>query len=145
MTSIRETYSVESKLFGPFEVDAETVMKFPEGIPGLETVNEYAMVTIQEYAPIVWMISMDGVYHFPLVLYKTIDVNDLDSDSRDTYKAQLDAYLSKKEHSIAYVILQLDSKIQTVSLRCPIVIDLPNKHGKQLILDTPSSQESGVR
>ena len=117
-------------------------MKFSEGIPGLETVKEYAMVTFEEYAPIVWMISIDGVYHFPLVLYKTIDFNDFDRESQRFYKIQLDKYLAKNENKNAYIILKLDSSVQTVSLRSPILVDPVKRTGKQLILE-PISQGNG--
>ncbi len=142
MALTQEMLSIQSKLFGSFDVDERTVMKFSEGIPGLETIKDYAMVTFEEYAPIVWMISTDGVYHFPLVLYKTIDFNDFDRESQQFYKIQLDKYLAKNENKNAYIILKLDSSVQTVSLRSPIVIDPVKQTGKQLILES-ISQESG--
>jgi len=114
MALTQEMLSIQSKLFGSFDVDERTVMKFSEGIPGLETIKDYAMVTFEEYAPIVWMISTDGVYHFPLVLYKTIDFNDFDRESQQFYKIQLDKYLAKNENKNAYIILKLDSSVQTV-------------------------------
>jgi len=134
MALTQENLSIQSKLFGQFEVDERTVMKFSEGIPGLETVKEYA--------PIVWMISIDGVYHFPLVLYKTIDFNDFDRESQRFYKIQLDKYLAKNENKNAYIILKLDSSVQTVSLRSPILVDPVKRTGKQLILE-PISQGNG--
>jgi flagellar assembly factor FliW len=142
MALTKETLTIQSKLFGPFEVDEQTVMKFTEGIPGLESVKEYAMVTFEEYAPIVWMISTDGIYHFPLVLYRTIDFNDFDRESQQFYKIQLDKYLGRNEHKNAYVILKLDNSVQTVSLRSPIIVDPVNRIGKQLILEAVS-QGSG--
>jgi flagellar assembly factor FliW len=127
--------TVQSKFFGSFEADLQTIMQFENGIPGLESVQEYALITIEEYKPIVWMISTDGVYHFPLVHYKNIDNNDLDQESLQGYKPQLDRFLTKHPESVAYVILKLDQRVTTISLRSPIIIDPKKQAGKQLILD----------
>lgn len=135
MTTNSSSISIQSKLFGVFETDFETIMHFEKGIPGLESIQEYALVTIQEYKPIVWMISTDGIYHFPLVNYSHIDVSDLDEISLNTYKSKLDHYLKKNEEEHAYIIIKLDQAIQTVSLQSPILINPKKQIGKQLILE----------
>lgn len=135
MTEQKNLVAIQSKLFGLFQVDSDSVMNFSQGIPGLEAVKEYAMMAIEEYDPIVWMVSTNGVFHFPLVDYKTIDQTDLDTISLERYKPLLDSYLERNEESIAYVILKLDKAVSKVSLKAPIVINPQLKKGQQLVLD----------
>lgn len=135
MTEQTNLIAVQSKIFGPFQVEEGSVMHFSQGIPGLETVKEYAMIQIEEYHPIVWMVSTNGVFHFPLVDYKTIDSSDLDTASIERYKALLDSYMERNQDSIAYVILKLDKAVSKVSLKAPIVINPQLKKGQQLVLE----------
>lgn len=127
--------TIQSKIFGTFQVDVGSVYQFQHGIPGLESVKEFALMTIEEYAPIVWMVSINGIFHFPLVLVNAVDEADLDSDSKKQFKNMLDKYLAKNQNEIAYVILKLDQSVTQLSLKAPILINPKLKSGHQLILD----------
>lgn len=127
--------NIHSKIFGEFSVDEQNVIHFAQGIPGLEKVTHYAMVSIEEYEPIIWMISTDGVYHFPLVNVNTVDFSDYDVDSKNVYWPLLQKVLTQKSDFVAYIILKLDQSVQQVSLRAPILIHPKNRTGLQLVFD----------
>src|SRR5690606_1112928 len=130
-----EKIEITSKIFGVFNVDVDSVIHYQQGIPGLEKVTEYAMVSIEEYDPIVWMISTDGVYHFPLVKTNSIDTNDFDKDSKSHYKSMLDKALEGMPNFVSYVILKLDQTVSEVSLCAPILINPEKRIGLQLVFD----------
>ncbi|TNE68930.1 hypothetical protein EP331_15055 [bacterium] len=135
-----EKVEILSKIFGLFSVDEGAIVHFDQGIPGLEKVTDYAMVSIEEYDPIIWMISTNGVYHFPLVKTSTIDFNDFDSESRQFFKPMLDKTLKTSPEYVSYVILKLDQSVKQVSLRAPIVIDPEKRLGKQLVFDKTGNE-----
>lgn len=127
--------SVSSQVFGEITVDPATIYTFPEGLPGLEEVTTFTLVTFTEYEPIIWMISIDGKYHFPMAPFSTLDPEDLDEESSTFFLPKLTSLLNHQGESIAYIIIRLDPSVTKISLKAPILVHPKTLEGKQYILD----------
>lgn len=128
-------HTIPSKVFGPIEVGEELVFKFPNGIPGLEKPNSFTFVEIDEYSPLVWMISKDGEYHFPVLALQELKNVSLDHESLEMYLPRIIKILESKPEANAYFILKLTAKLENFSLKAPIIVDSLAGRGEQLILD----------
>lgn len=135
-----EKIEISSNIFGVFSLGLDNIVHFKHGIPGLEKITDYGMVSIEEYDPIIWMISTDGVYHFPLVKINSLDINDFDKDSKNHYKLMLDKALREMPEFVPYIILKLDQTVREVSLQAPILINPQKNIGLQLVFDKSSNE-----
>ena len=126
---------IPSKVFGKLAISKKKIFHFPSGIPGLEKERYYTFLDIEEYKPLIWMVSKSGEYHFPVLTLDLLDDNDLDEVSKDVYLPQLQYILSRNPKALVYVILKLTPNLKRISLKAPIIADLTTMEGEQLILD----------
>lgn len=138
------TQQINSTLFGNLKISRRKIVHFPNGIPGLENERKYAFLDIEEYRPLVWMVSVSGKYHFPVIPIAHLDAENIDEYSKDNYLPSLTDYIKNKQDSLAYVILRLEPEVKQVSLRAPIVVHLREQRGEQLILDNLLMEETLV-
>ena len=127
--------SIPSKVFGSIPVTNDLIFDFPNGIPGLEKRNSFSFIEIDEYSPLVWMISQDGEYHFPVLPLQQLKNVSLDCESVDMYLPRIIKILESKPEANAYFILKLSAKLENFSLKAPIIVDSLSGKGEQLILD----------
>jgi flagellar assembly factor FliW len=134
MITIAETV-VPSAVFGTFNVPDDKIYRFQNGIPGLEEQRAFAFADVEEYRPLVWMISLDGTCHLPVIPFSSITANDIDDVSRDVYLPQLYRYLNENPTSLAYIVIQLNGAAKSISLKAPILVNPDTRTGTQYILD----------
>jgi len=135
MSNMPNTTAIDSRVFGLMSIENSKIIHFPKGVPGLDSERYFAFVCIDEYQPLVWMISRTGLYHLPVVPFTLIDSDDLDDESREVFYPQLMQILNSNPKTAAYVILKLNPSIKHLSLKAPIVVDVELQRGEQYILD----------
>lgn len=130
--SKEEKISFVSKRFGEFTVSRDAIIRFPSGIIGFPEFKEY--VLLEYRPPFCWLHSIenpdlafvviDGVelgdqYVFPL------PYGDADCDLRED-----------DEYAILVIItVRSDPKLITANLKAPLVVNLRNRNGVQLVLE----------
>ncbi len=132
---------IHSTLFGELTISRRKIIHFPTGIPGLEQVRSYTFLDIEEYRPLVWMVSTCGKYHFPVIPIAHLDAESIDEHSKDNYLPLLTDIMKQQPMSVAYVILRLEPEIKQVSLKAPIIVHLQEQRGEQLILENMINEE----
>ena len=142
MSNVSNTTMIDSRVFGPMGIENTKIIHFPKGVPGLDSERYFAFVCIEEYQPLVWMISQSGLYHLPVIPLTLIDSEDLDEESREDYYPQLMQILNDNPNTAAYVILKLNPSIKHISLKAPIVVDVELLRGEQYILDYITMQST---
>lgn len=135
VTDDLQTRTVESALFGTISVPEDKIYFFKKGIPGLERQTEFAFLDVEEYSPLVWMVSMDGTCHFPVYPIARIEPQEIDELSATVYLPQLKQYLDERPQLVSYVIVKLAAPAVRFNLKAPVLLDPDALLGHQLILD----------
>lgn len=126
---------------GEVEVSDEDTLFFPFGIPGFDRLKKYALFSLPDSQPIQWLVSLeDQKVAFPLIDPWTV---------RKDYAFDLPQIaveilgIQDKMQIMVLCILripQTDPKDMTVNLVAPIIINLQNHMGVQVVLEKTSYQ-----
>lgn len=136
LTTVSESkITIDSSVFGSFEVEPSKLFLFKRGIPGLEWEQKFTFVEIEEYRPLVWMISENGEYHFPVIPLALLTKDDVDDTSKQVYLPRIQRMLDARKNANAYIILKLNKPITQLSLKAPVIVDVDRREGEQLVLD----------
>ncbi len=121
---------------GKLEIQENEVIEFPEGIPGFEELRKFAIISLQETLPFVWLTSLeDKDVALPL-----IDPWLIKQDYSFVLSEEEQKFLKVNDQSEIFVwtvvTIPVDSpKSATVNLKAPIVVNLKEGIGKQIILE----------
>ncbi len=111
------------------------VITFPAGIPGFESYREFVLVSIAEYAPFEWLVSIKGS---PL-RFAIINPMLFRPDYQPaTIKKQFDDMeIEKSQDVLLYTIVTIrENPLEsTANLVGPVIINKRKRIGKQVILD----------
>ena len=133
---------IDTLRFGTVEVDAEKVIEFGDGIPGLEQYQKYALLQFEESYPIVWLQSMDdkGICLPVLDTFSVLPDYVFDIDEIDVKALNLKD--PDELHVVSVVVIPEEIQGMTVNLAAPIIINTITGQAKQIVL---SGSEYNVR
>lgn len=128
---------LETKYFGELDIDENEMIQFSQGMPGFEGVRRFVLINNdEEGSPFKWLQGVDEpkpafVVIDPFIVKKDYEVN-LDDD----VLKELD--IKKEDDVLVYciVVVPKDISKMTMNMQAPLVINMKNNKGKQLILDT---------
>ncbi len=129
---------VATSRFGEIEVKDADVIELPAGLIGFPELKRYVLLDHDKESPFKWLQSLDdGAIAFVLInplLFKpdyTVEVTEAEVSDL-TIEAEEDAVIS--------VIITMPSNPQnmTANLKAPLVFNLKNRKGKQVILNNPA-------
>ncbi len=127
---------VNTKAFGPLDVDERQKIFFPYGILGFEPLREYVLLDAAQ-PPFYWLQSMDRVeVAFPLIDPRVF---------RPDYSLRVDSAelaeigISSPEEALDFAIVTIpdDPAEMTANLQGPIVINKTTRVGRQSISVDP--------
>ena len=128
---------IETKFFGAVDIDEAQIIEFPHGIPGFENEHKFAVIKHDD-SPFYVLQSVEraGLAFIIIELGKVAP--DYEIDLPDEVVAELK--LEKPEEALvcAIVVLPADIKQATVNLAAPLVINVKEKRGVQIILNNPA-------
>lgn len=111
--------------FGEVEVPQQNIIIFEEGILGFDTLREFVIISEEETEPFKWLISLEE----PNIGFPIVDPWILDQNYNPGKKFQLE-----EEALFSIVTLGGKEKLMTANLKAPIVINVKESKGKQVIL-----------
>lgn len=128
---------LKTKYFGELNIDENEIIQFCQGLPGFEGVKRFVLINNEEEgSPFKWLQGVDEpkpafVIIDPFSVKKDYEIN-LD----DEILKELD--IEKADDVLIYciVVVPRDITRMTMNLQAPLVINVKNNMGKQLILDT---------
>lgn len=134
---------LNTKHFGEIKIAEEKILTFTEGIPSFEQVKKYVLIDEGDVnSPFKWLQSVDQptlafAIVNPFLVKKDYDINISD----DTIKL---LSIEKEEDVELYAIVVVPEDISkmTMNLKAPVIINIKNRKGAQIILDT---DKYGVR
>lgn len=126
---------LNSKIYGEIEYEEKDIIKFKKGILGLEHLNTYVLLKIDEYEPFQLLQSIDDeaigfVLSCPFDFYK-----DYEFDLNKELLKRLEIESEEEVMVFNTVTLNSDPKKITTNLKAPIIINISNNLGEQIILD----------
>lgn len=133
---------VTTTRFGEIEVNVSDVIELPAGLIGFPELKRYVLLDHDKESPFKWLQSLDdGAIAFVLInplLFKpdyTVEVTEAEVS---------DLTIQSEEDAVISVIVTMPSNPQnmTANLKAPLVFNLKNRKGKQIILN---SQEYTTR
>lgn len=127
---------LNTRNFGEIEIDESSIINFPNGIPGFEKEKRYIIINNPDKEnPFQWLQSVDN-QDLAFVVINPFFVK-VDYDIRLPESA-IEALKIKDEGDVAlYTIVVIPENIEemTTNLSGPIVVNVKEKLGKQIVLD----------
>lgn len=121
--------------FGEVEIDEAKILTFEDGLPGLEEDTRFAILSNEESQPISWLQSLDHpeialpvIDPFLLCPDYAFDVSDEDIEKLEL-KDIHDAFV------LSVLVIPKNVRDMTINLSAPVVINVRNGKGRQIILD----------
>lgn len=127
--------NVKTTRFGDIEVNEADIVQLPTGLIGFPELKSYVLLDHDKDSPFKWLQSLDdGAIAFVLInplMFKPdylVEVSEAEV---------ADLALENEEDAIISVIITMPSNPQnmTANLKAPLVFNLKNRRGKQLILN----------
>lgn len=126
---------LQTKLFGNIDIDAKDIINFPSGLPGFEDVKKFTLLGKQEAdAPFFWLQGIDDpnlafVVTDPFSIHKEYFV-----DVDDEEISELGIKNTERVLTLSIVTIPENIKDITVNLKAPLLINMQNNIGKQIIM-----------
>ena len=125
---------VKTTRFGEIEIKESDAIELPRGLIGFPELKQYVLLDHDKDSPFKWLQSLDdGSIAFVLInpmLFKA----DYSVEVAEAEVADLD--LTNEDDAVISVIITMPSNPQnmTANLKAPLVFNLKNRKGKQIIL-----------
>lgn len=126
---------IQTKFLGKVTIDPATIIQFPKGIPAFEEEKEFVLIPLAENSPFISLQSIHTAHvgfiaAFPYD-FKADYAFDLDTTDRDFLQ------IEKEEDVIVYSLLTLKDTLEnsTMNLLAPVIINVVEKKGKQIVLN----------
>jgi len=125
---------VDTKAYGPLEVDARQRIKFPQGLYGFEELSDYVLLDARQ-KPFYWLQSLTAketafVLIDPLIVRSDYKV---DVDSRDYETLKLTGPEDKRFLQFVIVTIPTDGRAMTANLQGPLIVNKEIREGLQCI------------
>jgi flagellar assembly factor FliW len=129
-----EKLKVESTRFGPLEVPVRSVIHLVGGIIGFPNLIRY---TLLEYnPPFSWLQSLDRA-DMAFVVVNAAEFGEEYSFALPTGDRDLELTEKDEVAIINLVSVRPDPMMTTVNLKAPVIVNLRNMRGRQVVLDNP--------
>lgn len=132
-TMTGETIEIDSVLLGALEVQPQTFIHFPTGLPGFSSLREFTLVETQR-DDFVWLQSVEeaGVTLLLADPFRTNPGFEVDIPTADLRAIGL---TESHDALLVLVVVQLhDGAPYTANYQSPVVIDQVRRRGRQFVL-----------
>ncbi len=126
---------IQTSHFGEVEIDDSKILLFEKGLPGLQDDKRFALLSIEDSKPINWLQSLDHrEISLPVIDPFIINPEYSFEISKDDVSA-LGIKKIKDVYVLCILVIPRNLKIMTVNLAAPIIVNVRNSKGCQIILD----------
>ncbi|MGI6152237.1 MAG: flagellar assembly protein FliW [Christensenellaceae bacterium] len=126
---------INSVRFGIVQINEQSIINFPEGLPGFKELTKFAIIRCDQTEPIQWLQSIDDedvsipiINPFIIKPDYEIEVNDDELDLIDTHTEEDLIVLN-------VMVLPDDLSKMTVNLMAPLLINIKKMIGMQVMMD----------
>lgn len=126
---------VHTKHFGDLEIDESKIITFPEGLPGFEQVKQFTIIDDKEDSPFKWLQGVDNPQLALVMITPYYFRPDYEVDIADSEVAILEIQDSQDVVVYSIVVIPEDTSRMTANLKAPVLINMKNNRGKQVIME----------
>ena len=120
--------------FGNLSIEKENIITFEQGLLGFEELKQFAIIAVEECLPFEWLVSLeDPMVAFP-ILNPTLFFLDYKPSLAKDDLVLLDIKKEKDIEMFCIVTLGKKPEDVTLNLKGPILINMKNKMGKQVVI-----------
>jgi flagellar assembly factor FliW len=125
---------IQTKFLGEVEVQEESIIQFPEGIPGFVEEKQFVLIPLNETSPFLTLQSVKTAEVGFMVATPYAFKKDYAFDLQQSDVEQL--HIENPEDVLVYGILTLKDTLlnSTINLLAPVVINQKTKLAKQIVL-----------
>lgn len=121
--------------FGTSETDEKKIIRFPSALPGFEDLHEFIIIEVANTKPIYWLQSTKNKHIALPVIISFAILDDYDINIRENELEGLDTENPNDLLILNVVVIPEDLKKMTANLAAPVVINVKQGIGKQIIID----------
>ncbi|TVQ59741.1 MAG: flagellar assembly protein FliW [Phycisphaerales bacterium] len=123
---------VQTTRFGTVEIAEDRVLTFPKGLLGFSSLKRYCLLQPNEDAAFYWLQCLDD----PSLAFVVTDPNLFFSDFSAPIRPEQmrELTLTKLEDAQVFVIVNKVNDNLTANLQGPLVVNVTNRIGEQLVL-----------
>ncbi len=124
-TARQDPIILKTAQFGTLKIQPHHIFHFPQGIIGFEHLTRFILISDEKTKPIKWLLSVDDpTIGFPVVNVLLI---------RPDYPL-LQRINSRKSVILTILTLGKSNGNITANLRAPIILDIEQQEGRQIVL-----------
>jgi len=131
---------IKNSQFGNIEIEKDNIIYFPDGLLGFEDVKKFTILTLTEYEPFQWLVGVEEDITFPIVSPLLV-LQDYDPVITRDQMSVLGDFDEKNLLMYLIVTINSQTKKTTANLRGPLIINMENKKGVQIVLEEELSTE----
>ena len=131
---------IKTTRFDEIDIPEEDIIKIPQGLVGFPEFNRFAILEHDKDSPFKWFQSLDdGSMAFVIISPLIFNSNYMVEASEEEIS---DLEIKDPDDAVISVIVTIpdDPQKMSANLKAPIIFNLKNKIGKQLILKDPKYQ-----
>lgn len=113
------------------------IIHFENGLPGFEGLHRFLLVSVEEYAPFEWLYSIDDPSIRFVLINPVLFRSDYEPKVTREHLQQLNVHGKDELRLLAIVTLHPEFRESTANLAGPILINVNDRVGMQLVLDDP--------
>lgn len=131
---------VETVNFGSLEIEQEDVFTFPQGIPGFEELRNFVIIQPDQQVPFSYLQSTEQDDLSILITNPFLFYPDYELKLSDHTQNEL--HIEQQEDVLIWSTITIKDTIQeaTINLLAPIIVNVKEKCGKQIILTNGTYQ-----
>ncbi len=126
---------IMTKFFDKINIDEDNIIEFPQALPGFPEEEKFALLPLNEDSPFIVMQSVNT----DKVAFLTIEpgnfIKDYEFEIDDNVVGKMKIYDDRDVLVLSIVTIRDKLENMTVNLAAPLLINLKEKLGKQIILD----------
>lgn len=133
--------TTNTRYFGEIDYEENDILYLPDGLFGFENEKKYILIQLEDDNSS--FLCMQSLYDENLAFILTNPFHFLPEYNPELLKEDIEALDLLEDTPVSfYVLCVLREKLDesTMNLKCPIIINLTNRHARQVILENPSYQ-----
>jgi flagellar assembly factor FliW len=121
--------------FGEIDVEDSKILKFPEGIPGLDWLRRFTLITSEDTKPFLWFQSVEGDDVALPVINPLLLFPDYSPWVPERILEELHIVNDDDVLMLSVVVIPRDVEKMTCNLCSPLIVNIQNNTGRQVILE----------
>lgn len=131
--------TIDTARFGPITYEDDKVLRFPAGILGFETMNQFILLNVKKKdSPFKWLQSLDEPALAFLLCDPRVAVPGYWPPVTGGDLTQLELASLSEAVVMAIVTVPEDPMCATANLQAPVIINSAGRLGKQVVTGLPS-------